>query len=388
MALLLAGGCGNFNPCDSALYNGLDPAEKLACDQCGNYQGCNDDGETGGESGDTLTCEVQVGSATIDGWDVAPWKRVMCLVGEHPTEIQTNGQIQWPDLEHRDAATCGALSKPFPCRRSWENGPDDDGDLCVMCEPQVDAPGPAADRPPMSENHGWRLCGYGSEPDWEGGLWRISYYLDDSIGDVGWQNWMTCVDAPQVEHFACPKEHVGIKTFLNTLEPISQVDVHTCICESDADCQPGAVCEAGWIIDGGIPRPTLCTWDDGTANGAAPSGPEAYGLSQWSDGITTIGDAITLTSEMFLEATAGDAGLWDDGQRFDVLDFGATDGVADVELTACDSDALCGHIGLNVGDVLSGPNDSMDRLADGDTVELTIHRPDGSSIRRTVTVEI
>lgn len=140
-----------------------------------------------------------------------------------------------------------------------------------------------------------------------------------------------------------------------------------CRCESDLDCagmtQAEAVCELG-----------MCFYvDEPAAPAGAQPGPDAYGLVFWEDGIRLDGDAVTV-SPAFLAALL--PGAFRDDQSFDAAGT----------ITHCGRASLCGHLGLAVGDTATASPDVFEQLVDGETVEVTIRRADGST--RTVSVSV
>jgi hypothetical protein len=159
----------------------------------------------------------------------------------------------------------------------------------------------------------------------------------------------------------------------------------TCECPDgiDSQCQPGAVCEAGWTKGGSmmLSHPTICTWDlgDGDANGVAPEGPVVYGLNAWDEGIvltTRRGDiGVRITPSFLLSLNPA---AWNDDQRFDV-----TTG----ELTYCGENALCDWLGLTDGDRLRFPTTSGLELLTGGELALTVEHVDGSTTAFAVSID-
>jgi hypothetical protein len=349
LAMLLTGCGGTFNPCyPSPLSVGLTPEQTDACNQCNDHNGCEAASETGDdEIADWLTCET----GQSEGTDFVP---TLCYVGHRadlgPTPFgQPVGPTGWV---LRDPVTCFELTEPFPCDRNWQGGGHE---VCVMCEASVDLPDPGS-RGYLSLGTGeWQMC-----PGWSEMPWSPASVLVEGFVGPSWLQNLICQTGEPVGPQTC--DPVRFSAAAN------QPFVWTCACPSGSDdeCMPGTVCEAGWIMDDGfIPHPTLCTWDDGTGNGAAPEGPPAYGLVRWEDGLTFNGGTITITPEFAVAAFGG--GLLNDDQRI------APDG----EVLSCGRSALCSHLGIEAGDVVSADPQALDDFVTrGTAFTVWVYKPD------------
>jgi hypothetical protein len=348
-AVVIAGtaGCGAVNYCDiSTLYPGMTAEQKANCDQCGSHLPCSDDG-TGGEIPTDVT---ELGSYVI------------AYVGDVTSQLGSEAQA----FTVHPASECEARVGPVPCARTWFD-PHSNSLECTTCNlPEtnlVRAPEPA---------DAWAICGPGQVGD----LWHAAKYSDANLQVSGWAGDLDCYQWPiEGQRFVCPDGQMALADGSGTMYP--NTFTWTCRCPSGSDtaCQPGAVCEAGYVLDGVIPKPTLCTWDDGqgTANGIAPEGPIVYGLTRWEDGITEVRDNVTIKAQMYMGLIQG---LLNDDQRIDY---------STGTLTHCGPDALCSHLGLREGDTIDFDID-VESLEDGDAISVIVTRADGST--RVLTVAI
>lgn len=344
---ILTSGCGT-NPCDvSALFTNMTADQQASCLQCGNANGC--DGETGGEvpePTEDISCEP-----------VAPDSQHFHSGRYCHTEWVTTGpDAGWTQLLSSD---CALQHPTFPCDGNWSGLFSDE---CLLCEPQSSYP-PSPSQVDTSLA-GWQMCQQYGMP--QGAIQPAEYLYSSDYYSPDWIDDLTCI-SPNTPAGTCALGFVAIdepEGIAPYKRPILRSE-WTCKCVDDSHCQPGAVCEAGWInTGGGWFQPSLCTWDDGsrTSNGAAPEGPEVYGLAQWGDGldISSSGNVVTVTTPFVTAAVAG--GLWNDDQRF--TEFG--------EITHCGHDALCALFGLVENDVVDfDPADFVD-LSDGDPVPVSI----------------
>jgi hypothetical protein len=127
------------------------------------------------------------------------------------------------------------------------------------------------------------------------------------------------------------------------------------------------VCELGWVFEGGLPRPTLCTWGE-----AVPAGPLVYGLTAWGEGLEVEGDRVELSPGMLLAMLPRDGqpfALLNDDQR---LDERGT-------VTRCGVGSLCSNVGLRVGDRLVFEGSELDELLDTGSTRLEVVPPRGRS---------
>jgi hypothetical protein len=351
---LSACGFDPSTPCTSALYNGLTPEQQQSCDECSNYLGCDAD-ETGGEAD-----ADDVGLVTVFGPGDHKW-RVIGFVGDVTADLGAEAGA----FDVQAAADCEAITGPVPCGRHWAT-PDSGSLMCVSCD-LLETDLVRAPEPP----DGWGICAPGDV----GSFWHAATWSDETLPVDGWAAALGCYPSSG-EKFVCPEGQIAMVDGSDTLYP--NTFNWTCRCGegSDASCQPGAVCEAGWQMDGGFPRPTLCTWDDGsgTANGFAPEGPEVYGLEQWSDGIRIDGQRVTMTTDMLIALPTG---AINDDQRF---------GFAG-EFTHCGPDSLCAHLGLSVGDMVMADQDTIDALAGGRAVDVPVQSPTGEERVFSVSIE-
>jgi len=379
-----------INPCEtSLLYSNLTAEEKEACDECNDLNGC-EGAETGEDESLRLTC-----STDLDYHATARY----CAVGEW------SGLSLGEDLNQVvqiDASECRTLStNTFPCYRSWyDTEPQDVGPSeCVLCD-ALDAGITLS-----GGGGGWDELGPYAPRDVEFGLCGIQWSAPNYTGLLtfgsGWvpsspylglegaqteaaeQDWSQPLGCPYDllgdpnetgEPFSCDVVHV----YDPSVEWSNEVATNwTCACPTGADseCQPGAVCQAGWVLDGPFPKPTLCTWDDGsgTPNGIAPEGPVVYGLGEWSDGIIVDGDRVTLTPSMFMALPTG---VINDDHRF---------GLAG-EFTRCGPDSLCAHLGMAEGDLVVVDEATVTALAEGRTVNVPVLSATGEE--RTLVVSL
>jgi hypothetical protein len=351
LALVFADGCfllNPVNPCAEGSPLQQDPAVAADCQACGMSPCPNETGETGDEVEVTsLTCD----SYAINEDGTGPQ---FCFVGNYDIPI-TNPNFD-PYI-HKNKADCPQLSNEFPCDRTWhaitsnhaggqppppdqlpENG-DSAGTMCVLCQTDNgDKPWDPGHKVPAADNAGWRLCG----PDW---LPKPHPALNDEMpaGSADWIDDLAC-DEYTDPGFVCPLGFVALDQPDYEHNGKILFSTFTCTCHgSDETCQPDAVCEAGWTIDGEDLYPSLCTWDDGSGgNGIAPEGPKVYGLARWEDGIVRKADSITITGEMLLTLVPefGSVALLNDDQRVDALGT----------ITHCGRASLCAYLGLSVGD--------------------------------------
>lgn len=185
-----------------------------------------------------------------------------------------------------------------------------------------------------------------------------------SIPEYGWNDTaMTQATVPGVHQISvmCPK---------GVLCATAMADCF-CKCDSDADCsaltRKEAVCELG-----------MCFYvDEPAAPEALPPGPAAYGLQSWSEGLRiepgTAADHITITPAFFAALVPG---LIRDDQSFNAVGT----------IAHCGRASLCGHLGLQVGDMAVVDADIVDDLLAGETVIVEVIHVDGSD--RTFTVKI
>lgn len=373
------------DPCDPTNPSNphLSVEQQNACDQCGQVD-CSDVSETGADEANEitdLTC-----SSDLDFDYTAKY----CAVGRWTAQDMGEGVGQ---VENIDASECRTLSvNTYPCYRSWwdPNTPKAHSpSQCVLCDaleagiypvgPGGPGWGELGPYPPREVTFG--VCSeeqYGA-PGYTGtytfGSGWLPSDLDASLEEiqaeaasVDWSEPLGCpmeFGTPTPTPFACDVVQVLDEGIPWSHEVATN---WTCRCESDADCQPGAVCEAGWIIEGGLPKPTLCTWDDGmgTSNGVAPEGPVVYGASSWADIVRVDGHDVTLYVDDSLDLRTGlrafiERALNDD-QRF---------GLAG-EVTYCGVHALCSHLGLQVGDVVEITQDQYDALVAGRRIDIDV----------------
>lgn len=375
--LLLTCACNYVapDPCtNSLLLPGLTSEQADACEECG-APSCEGAGETGDDGPVDLFCSTvfNINTTPIENGEQ------LCIVGTEPWDEPANG---WQWGEQVSSATCQTAAGPFPCNRSWVS-PWDGDDECMMCNL------PLTDHnvhQPAYTGTVWRMCSNGGN-GWP--YWPATTY--DVLGDDDLQDYVITPD--WYNHTYC-----GTDQYIGSCEPVlmsphrSQdedtlsllLGEWTCKCESDADCLIGSVCEAGWVIEGGIPHPTLCTWDEGL--GGAPAGPEVYGVQQWGEGITIDDDRVTMTPAFFValvghvESDQSDriigVGLLNDDQAFG----------AGGMVEHCGPDSLCALIGLNVGDIVQAEPRHSDALAAGETVVIDVVSPDGAVRQLSVSV--
>ena len=214
---------------------------------------------------------------------------------------------------------------------------------------------------PVSSN---LLCGWGV---WDEAT-ETHYWAEESHPSIGW----------------CPKGIMAVNASAQGWpEPWD-----TCLCDSDADCQSGSVCEVayGWVDghweDGlwvpGHDEPQACSVP-GTSTLPHPSGlgPEAYGLDSWSDGFAVDGLDITVSPEFAQSAIGGanppilrDVHAW----------------TRDGEITQCDPGSLCDVLGLQVGDVVIVDLDGITSVSGVTVLGFDLEHADGSIESGTLTV--
>ena len=358
--LLAATGCDPLTPADAcapgALFDSLTSDQKASCGECGDADGC--DGDSGsGEGDETLSCIGDADDGTAE----------LCVVGG---PLEGNWISEWSTKKISD---CHTPTSPIQCIRSWSDPNGEADEECVMCEALVFANTPTVSHPTHTGD--WPMCMT------ENGLLSVYHEYRPAYDWGG--NDLTEPTSNWFDFTACSLDgdfYAGLcEPVLMTTTSVSGVvdsfigGQWTCRCQDDDDCQFGAVCEAGWIIEGGIPQPTLCTWDDGSPNGVAPEGPVVYGLDVWSDGILVDGDRVTMTPRFYRTLVPG---ALNDDQKFGLLG----------DLTYVGPDSLAAHLGLQVGDMLDAGQRDLDALADGDTVEVDVISADGGVRTLSVTL--
>lgn len=326
-------------------------------------------GETGEvEPPDQLPCEFEWddGEGSIDQNPL--WCRDSTWMWPSPKM----GDHNW---HSRDLSECGSLAGPFPCNRSWTD-PWYGQDECYLCEAMLSEV-PGLQHPPYTGTT-WPMCEIISALDTYHRYIPATRTLDDLL-DSPVPNWQA--------HISCGSNHLMVPA--GTCEPVMLspspkyapdsaemgVAEWTCRCDSDADCQTGAVCEAGFVVADGelVPRPTLCTWDDGsgTPNGAAPDGPTVYGLESWGDGVTIDGYRVTFTADM---ARALRQGLLNDDLRLG----------SDGELARVGPTSLAAHLGIVEGDRVEVSQRTLDAFLLGETVDVPVTHIDGTATHYTL----
>lgn len=248
----------------------------------------------------------------------------------------------------RSLDSCGELSQPYDCTHEGSQY------TCHMCEVLVWGAWTPTHQAPS--NDGWHICWV---EDFQQYMLAMNLHVDGYVHD-----WVPQLDCGHyTDAGACPLGFIE-----NTPDGV------TCRCNgSDDACQPGTVCEAGWVLGGlegnsMIPIPTECTWD------GAPItvGPPVYGLAQWGDGIEVDGDDIVLQPSMLrtlLPAAGEPVALLNDDQRVDAR------GV----ITHCGAGSLCEHVGLQVGERLVVPSFDLGALFAGEPLYIEVVRQRGRS---------
>lgn len=321
-------GCGLYKPPDPCkpgiLYDNLTAQQQQNCQECGQDTECPESpGETGpGETGG------------YEWWCLGNDVDRMCYDELSPEESSALG---WAQMSLDD---CDAVSPPYDTYF-------DTASQARMCWVGV----PFQPWLPASAVFEWTIC----EKPAPAPRWYEVSTIHDSIGEgLGYYNWLTDVECRNNTTSAgvCPLGPVSIHPGLDT-----------CRCESDENCQIGAVCEAGYVDlpndnpDHGL-VPTLCIWND--APGTWPLyGPPGYGLDNFEDGFSFIDDVIVIDYDVYPRLAAG---LLDDAQDW------SSDGV----VTRCDEQSLCAWLGLDIGDIVSIPLDIETMLLAGEPVEITI----------------
>lgn len=358
--LSLMTGCGLVlpDPCadGSPLFAKLTTAQQDACSECGAVE-CSSGG-TGGDDNDAPDVykhweddQFGVWANSVDAADYSSWTAYECVHASymHPHVDSLLNSVEWEQ--------------------------DQTGDLFSQAGQRLDLFCDTSPHPDDNRGHSlssqWRMCAYGDEgPNRYYKPARHPRTVADVL-DLEWSIWPPAENHKWTEHGYC--ESGGVKSGVcalvavggdyatGALDPEAGV-LWTCGCEVDDDCQDGAVCEAGWTWEG----PTLCTWDDGsgTPNGAAPDGPEIYGLTRWAEGISVNGDTITLTPKMTLTLVQmlASGAILNDDIAFDL----------DGTLVTCGPTSLCAHVGLSVGDRLVATQEDIDAFAAGMTTLIEV----------------
>jgi hypothetical protein len=353
IAITLAG-CGT-NPCDiSLLYENMTPEQRGNCNKCGDAYECPDEGETGDDGGDFVSCTPA---------------DAICLDGDVISQLGSDAYL----YDARPKTECNGIVGPVPCNRSWFD-PEINDLECVSC----DIPGIAdnVSLPPATPDT-WPIC-------WNGVFkWDPAYWAGEEFFIApGWPAQLGCesemIGIPQIPDpmFTCPDGMIGIH---RESSPGVMDNLWTCRCPdgSDDSCQPDAVCEAGWVFDGLYPSPTLCVWSD---VGVPDVGPVVYGLAQWSDGIVVDGDNIVLSPSMLLSLWPQDGqpfALFNDDQRADERGM----------ITHCGAGSLCEHVGLHAGERIVFDGFDVDALLAGMATQLEVERPRNRSRWLTISVE-
>lgn len=362
-------GCGT-NPCDvGLLYENMTPDEQDNCDLCNNANECPDDGETGG--------------------DDPPSGNLLCRSNDQLTEPAPDGEICYDaplssavshafSAEHLVSETdCPFLSAPVPCERSW-SAPWEGEQMCSICNLRHYNDMDYEPVQPYSGNMPWKMC-HNSQPGMRYKPALTLSPLDETGVLPNWiQDNVQCGDVPGQEYAAihdCSPVHIAQAD----TGPLIEHGQWTCSCADDTDCPIGSVCEAGWVIEGMYPQPTLCTWDD--RSGIAPEGPEVYGIKRWSDGISVSGDSVVLTPAMLLRLWPQEGrpfALHNDDQRFDERGT----------ITHCGGESLCEYLGLRVGERVAFEALDVEALLIGEPVRLEVQRPRTRSRWLTIIVRV
>lgn len=321
------------NPCanGSPLAPDGSPVAK-DCEECGKSPCPDETGETGDELDDDVWCVEN-----------DPDGLVLCA------DLTFDLLASLADWVSLPLDSCGELSQPYECSHLGQTID------CYQCEALVHGDWAPTQQAPS--NDGWHLCWVA---DWQ--RYVPAFILDVDVPTADWVPHLQC--GSTVDAGACS---------LGFVETIGETA--TCRCSSDADCQPGTVCEANVKLINGQFRATECTWD------GAPFtvGPEIYGLNAWEDGIIIDGDDIILTPEMGLALLPRDGkpfALMNDDQRVDRTGT----------ITRCGSGSLCEHLGLHEGDRLV-PRSSIDEFVKEGFGYLEIIPPGGRSRWLTLSIE-
>ncbi len=361
--LLSATGCDLWTPADScepgALYDSLTDEEKESCAECNDAYGCDDDSGSGDDDG-TISCIGDADDGTAE----------LCVVGG---PLEGDWTSEWTT---KQIADCHTPTSPIQCIRSWSDPNGEADEECVMCEALVFGITPPTVTHPTHTGD-WPMCmtadnlldvyhRYRPAYDWGG--------VSLTEPTANWFDFTACSLDSDVYAGTCEPVLMATKNVSETADSFIGGQ-WTCRCQDDDDCQLGAVCNAGWVIDGGIPQPTLCNWAiDGDSNGVAPEGPVVYGLNVWSDGILADGDRVTMTPQFYRALVPG---VLNDDQKFGLLG----------DLTYVGPDSLAAHLGLEVGDMFDADQRILDALEGGDVVELTVTGVDGSERVLSVSIE-
>jgi hypothetical protein len=362
-AILPLTGCFLFNnpvdPCAEGSPLQQDPKVAADCQECG--QSPCPPGETGGdEPTDWVTCPANDKRYCYNGTNINSANTALAVPG---------GLVEIPASECTSSQLDELGTLDYWCAIGWDGKPVADWieTDCIACEKQG-----GINHVPIDPPGGEPACRKSdSEPASGVGPWGVVFDNEPAIP------MCSPSMAPPFDHYdwSCPK---GLAQVWEADDPWTHAPSNnwTCRCESDADCQPGAVCNAWWVKDidsiFGHGHFTMCVWPDGgDANGAAPEGPSVYGLSAWEDGITVTSTrqphvlSVRITPSFLLALSPG---LWNDDQRVDE---------ATGEITHCGDESLCDHMGLAAGDVMDAdPLVTEGQLYYG-TVELVAYHPTG-----------
>jgi hypothetical protein len=330
-------GCGLFTPIDPCADGSplqQDPSVAQDCQTC-NQSPCPDDE---GETEEDLADEI---------WCTNPHENGITTCADLPGGVLA----MLGDWVSRSLDSCGELSQEYECTLLGQSFD------CHQCEVLVW--GGWAPQGQSVSNDGWHLC-------WHDDMQRYvpAFVLDVDEPAPDWVGSLGCGAA--VDAGTCPLgfvEHIG--------------DTATCRCVSDADCQPGTVCEGNYSLVNGQIRPTECTWD------GAPDivGPEVYGLAKWEDGISISGDRVTVSAGMLLALTPRDGqgvALLNDDQSVDALGT----------ISHCGRGSLCEYLGLRVGETPLVYQETLDKIAVGKPAAIEVVGVTGRSRWLTVSVKL
>jgi hypothetical protein len=315
LALMAVVGCKGYRPPNSCevevLRQFLNEQELANCDECNSALECPDEvAETGEDEPEGPTPPEELCELNLNG--TVLHDHAMCFAFVSNLYLDRYGYTSIYDCDAKSPRYDSvAYGKDNWARHCWSN---------VPAQEDLDA----------SDLLGWRLCRHDPPLHLQDQGFHPSYRVATLHANPASDNWLADLECPGSDTAAgtCPRGLVNVA-----------YGIDTCACETDADCQIGAVCESGWKDNGNGLRPTMCTWDGAVWD---TQGPAAYDLDAFERGFLFDGATLVIDHSVYPKLVQGllnDAVSWSD------------EGV----ITRCDDHSLCGWLGFEVGNHVSVP---------------------------------